>query len=504
MSEPAVAENTTTCQVEDVGPACKRITITIPAESIKSKVEDSFRALQLNANVPGFRRGKVPRTLLEKRFGGTLRSEAKSQLMSSAFSQAVEEHKLRMVGQPELGEGTQTPDLDVDKPLTFSVEVEVVPQFDLPSVEGTAIVRPVIDVTDEHVAAEMRRTQLRFGTPNRITGPFEAYDRMIAKAVVRRNDETQPFFESDKTLLVVPGDDEEGKGQVLGLLIEDLRSRLEGHKVGDTVVIETVGPEAHEREDIRGAKLAIELTITDAERVTPDTAASVAQRLGLVSEEALREQIRLALEQRRDLEQRAAMREQLYERLLDATEFPLPEKLSVSQFTRLVERQRVELLHRGLEPDRVETQLAAMRAGTAAQAQMRLKLFFILAAFGEKLQIGVSEQEVNGRVFGLARQRGVRPDQLRAEMQKTGTLTELALQIREHKVADRLLEDCTVTDMPAEEWNRKVMELQARLRDSAKQRLAESGAQAPAAAAGAPAESAAAPAPAAPVRRRRS
>lgn len=474
-TETAVAEHANSCQVEEAGPARKRLTITIPAEAVKAKLDESYKALQLNAAIPGFRKGKAPRALLEKRFGSTLRSETKSQLMSGAYAKALEEHKIRPIGEVELGEEARNPDLEPDQPLTFTLEVEVVPDFELPSVEGAEIDRPVIDVTDKHVDLELKRTQFRFGTPERVAGPFKPYDRLRAKATVLKEGEEKPIFETDKALVVIPGADEEGKGPVLGLLIDDLQARLEGRSVGDTVAIETVGPEAHEREDVRNAKLTIQLTILDAERVTPATVDSLLARLMVGSESELREQIKIALEQRRDLEQRAAMREQLYAHLLTAVDFPLPEGLSSAQFTRMVERQRVELLHRGVDPESVERQLASMRSGTLAQARTRLKLFFLLMSFAEKLSIAVSEAEVNGRVAALARQQGQRPEQLRADLAASGALNELALQIREHKTADKLLESCTIKEIPAEEWNKRVMDAQAEMR--AQQRDAGSAGQ---------------------------
>jgi trigger factor len=466
MTDTAVAELPNTCQVEDAGPARKRLTITIPATAIKAKLDGSYKTLQQNAVVPGFRRGKAPRELLEKRFGATLQGEAKSELMSTAFRAAVEEHKLRPIGEPELGGDARTPELDASAPLTFTVEIEIVPAFDLPEIAGTPVERPVIEVTEAHVDMELKRASHRFGTPERIRGPFQPHDRLLAKATVRREGDESPLFETDTALLVVPGPEDEGKGPVLGLMIDDLQSRLEGRSLGEQVVIETTGPESHEREDVRNAKLTIELTLVDAERVTPATLGELLARLLQPSEEALRTQLRQALEQRRDLEQRAAMREQLYDRLLKAMEFPLPEGLSSAQYTRMVERQRVELLHRGIEPEAVERQLAAMRAGTMAQAQAKLKLFFILMAFAEKLSISVSESEINGRVAALARQQGHRPEQFRAELVKTGAINELALQIREHKTADRLLESCTITEIQAEEWNKRVIEEQERLRSA--------------------------------------
>ncbi len=465
-STDAPAESTTialsSVKVEDIGPAKKRLTITIPVTSIDARIEESFGTLATQAVLPGFRKGRAPRPLLERRFGEGVRLEAKNQLIGMAYSQALEENKIRPVGEPELDEATRTATLEVGKPMTVVIDVEVVPTFDLPGVEGVEIRKPTIEVSDQHIDLELKRQEFRFGTPARITGPFQAYDRLLCRATVRKEGLEGVFFETDRTLVIVPGKEDEGRGQVLGVIVDGFEDSSLGKSVGEVITVNTTGPEFHEREDVRGAKLTIELDVRDAERITPAAADELVDRFGLGTLEVLREQIRLALEQRRDLEQRSAMREQLYEHLLAAVDFPLPENMSANQLTRLIERQRVELIYRGTEPAQVETELAQMRGSTEAQSQSRLKLFFVLASFAEKFEINVSEGEVNGRIAAMARQRGERPEKLRNDMAQSGHLNEIGLSIREHKTADRLLEKCTIVDVDAEAWNREVAERQVK------------------------------------------
>jgi len=444
-------------RIEDVGPARKRLTITIPAERVRSAVDDAFATLGAESSIPGFRPGKAPKALLERRFGKALRGEARGQLMSTAFSEALESNKIRPVGEPIIDEDDREGELDPNAALSFSLEVEVVPTFDLPSVENLPIRRPIVEITDEHVKAELRRNSFRFGTPERITGPFQPLDRTLCAAVVTKRDVEGVFFQTDQAIAVVPADEDEGRGQLLGLIVEGMRDALEGKSVGDTVTVETVGPPQHEREDVRGAHLTIELRITDAERIHPLPEEDLVAKFGLDSVETLHEQVRIALEGRRDAEQKNAMREQLYDHLIKSVDFPLPDELNAAQVTRIIERQRMELLSKGTDADSVEQQLAQLRQNTEEQSRTRLKLFFILSAFADQFEIGVTENEVNGLVANMARQRGERPETLRAELQQTGRLSEVAVQIREHKTADRLLDQCSVQDVDAEEYNREVL-----------------------------------------------
>ncbi len=449
----ATAELKPEVKVEDAGPARKRITVTVQAKDVDARLESGFGNLAGEAVLPGFRKGKAPRSLLERRFGDMLLQETRTQLLSETFSKAIEEHKLRPVGDPIVPEGSAEPVITRGKAFTYTLEVEVTPDFKLPATDGIAVQKPMFDITEEHVAAEVRRQCYRFGTPDRITGPFQPLDRMLTTAKAWKNDDKEPFFSMEKALVVVPDAVDNGKGALLGILVEDLGKHLEGRKVGDTVTVTTQAPDTHEREDLRGAKIKFELTFDDADRIQPLDAPTLADRMGLGTEENLRSQVRLMLERKRDAEQRSAEREQVNRFLADAVDFPLPERLSQVQIARNLEMARMEMLQRGVEAEQVETRLAEMRHGSEADTKRRLKLFFVLARLAEEMGVQVSEAEINGRIAAMAAQSGTAPSQLRQDLERGGRLNELALSIREQKVLDRILEKATFTEVTAEAWN---------------------------------------------------
>jgi FKBP-type peptidyl-prolyl cis-trans isomerase (trigger factor) len=313
-----------------------------------------------------------------------------------------------------------------------------------------------MEVTDEMIDAEVVRNRYRFGAPARITGPFEALDRMVGEVVVKVEGNDEPFFEHEKAVAVVPAEEDEGKGQFLGLLVEDLAEQLGGKNVGDVVEFDTVGPESFEREDIRGKKVSIRFDIKDAERVTPLEVAELIERFGLDDETGLKEQLRLALENRRDSEQRSAEREQVYEWLLDNISFDVPPKVSEGQAANLVEQQRMDLLGRGLDENEVEMKLAEMRAESERYSKDRLRLMFIMARVAKHFDVNVGEAEVNGRIAEIAAAQRARPDEVRSELAKSGRIREVAMSIQQAKAADRIVDTAKVTEMPADEWNEVV------------------------------------------------
>jgi trigger factor len=365
------------------------------------------------------------------------------------------------VGEPELDEKANDLVLVRGKGLNLTMDVEIVPEITLPALDAIEVRKPVAEISDQHISDEIRRMSYRFGTPSPIESGFQKLDRMVGKAVVRvKGSAMDPYFETDKCLIVVPDAEDEGKGQVLGLLIEDLNSKLEGGSVGAAITLTTTGPEAHEREDLRGAEVTIEYTPLQAERIAPATPEQLAETLGLGTVDNVREQTKLSLEARRDQEQRAAMREQAAEWLVSSVDFPLPEKMSGAQVHRNLEMARLQFLSQGLTDHDVERRLAEMRGASELETQRRLKLFFILARLAQDFGVGVTDAEVNGSIVQMARTRGLRPDQVRQDLQKEGRLNEMALAIREAKTLDRVLDKAKVSDIPAEEWNKLVEERQ--------------------------------------------
>ncbi len=447
--------------ITDTAPCTKEIRLTMPAEAVTARLDLAMGEFLRNAALPGFRPGKAPRGLVEKRFGQAVLDETRGQLIQEGYRRALEENKLRPLGDPRPVDGDTLPELARGKDFTLAFEIEVAPAFDLPDFASFEVKRPMIEVTAEHVDAEILRQSYRWGTPARIEGPFENLDRMLGKAVVTVEGRDGVFFETDKALCVVPAKEDEGKGALLGLLIDGLDAALLGKKVGDTVVITTKGADSHEREELRGKTISIEFHVTEAERIAPRTHKELAEMFGVETEELFREQVKDALEQRRDGEQRAAMREQVSEALVAGIDFALPAKLTEDQLTRTIEQQRMELLSRGLDHDTVERRLAEMRGKSEQSTRNRVKLFFIMSRLAEEFGVNITEQEVNGRIAMMAAQQGVRPEQMRQQIVQSGRADQVIATIRDAKVSDRIIAQAKVEDMPADEWN-KIVEAKAK------------------------------------------
>lgn len=438
--------------IEDVGPSRKKLTITIPGDAVAEQIETSMAALMSEAALPGFRPGRVPRQLVERRFGKAVRDEAKNQLVASAYSKAVEDHKLTVLGEPDGGEELKDLEIAPGQPITFSVEVEVPPQFEVPSLDKIEVKRPIVEVTDQHVNDQLERLKQSEGElePREKTEPG---DYCIGRGVMKKAKTGETILEVPGAVIQNPPKDKAGKGAILGLIVDDFDKQIGSPKKGDKLSIKAKGPDNHESEDVRGEDLVIEYEVERVERIIPATVEQLVEKFGMQSDQQLREVLMLRLNQRALLETQTAQRQQVANYLLEKVSLELPERITARQAARNLERRRMELMYRGVDAAKIEERIAELRAASDEIAQRELKLMFILAKIAEDMQVQVTEEEVNARIVQIASDRGVRPDQLRNELIQNNRIMMIAQQVREHKTLDAILTKAKITDMPVEEYN---------------------------------------------------
>lgn len=449
MTEAATESRPNKVEVSDAGPSMKKLRIEIPAESVSAKLGESLELLQVEAVLPGFRKGRVPPQLIQRRFGEDLKKEARQQLVSEAARVAFEDLELQVVGTPTLPEFDKV-EIEIGKPLIFEVEAEVMPTFDLPPLDGVNIRKPLLEVTEEMINSQLSRLAINEGELEEREVP-EAGDYLTGHGVMRGADGTE-FHNIEGAVVRVPEAGSDGSGMILGVLVPDFAKQLGLPKAGETAAIKVKGPESHENEAIRGADLTITFNVATVNRIIPATIDEVVSRLGFESEEQLRGVVRDQMEARIQHEQRDAMRQQLASHLLKHTKFQLPTRLTADQARRNFERHRMELMHRGVDPAKIEENLARLRSSSIEMAWMELKLFFILSRFADERKIQVDEAEANSAIAAMAAQRGMRPDKLRHQLIQSNQINTLIQKLLEHKVLDSLLASAVIEEMSSDDY----------------------------------------------------
>jgi len=427
-------------KIEDAGPATKRVSIEIPPERIQTKLEEQFKELRQQAAIPGFRPGHAPQKLIKKRFSSDVKEQVRRSLISESYQQAVEKNNLQVIGEPQF----DNPDLiqlPESGPLTYSFEIEVQPDITLPDLKGISVKRPAITVTEEHVDQAMQNLREQQGTlvPVEDRG-VEAGDQLLADIHVKV-DGNIVGHQHDATVMA-------RKGQIGGIDIEDLDEQLKGAKPGETRAIKAHVADDNANEVIKGKDVELEIAIKDLKKLElAEINQDFLESLGFENEKELRDALREQMEERIRFDVQQALREQVYKYLLDNVNIDLPSRLSDRQTDRIVQRRGVDMLLRGVPREQIDANVARLRTGAREEAARELKLFFILQKIANDQNTDVDESELNGRIAMIAAQQGRRPEKVKQDMDRDGSLSQMYIQMREQKAVDKILEDAKVEDI---------------------------------------------------------
>jgi trigger factor len=429
--------------ITDVGPCKKHLKITIPRDEIDRQYEESLETLRKEAVVPGFRMGRAPRQLVVKRFKKQVSDQVKSNLLMSSLEQIDQDYKLEPITQPQLDVGAI--EIPEKGPLNFEMDVEVRPQFEIPSYEGLKIKRPVATLSDKHVDEQLNRFLEGHGhIVPKLEGAAEFGDYLTASvAFIRPDGEPLNDFKELQFRLQPEIRFQDGA-------IADA-SALEGAKPGDTREVEAKLGTAVVDPEMRGTTVTVRIHVIDLKRMRlPDLNQAFLDSINVESVEALREAVRLTLERRIRTEQRQAMSRQLLDQLLHKTPFELPADLVSREEKSTIRRLVVQLKREGMSDDDIRAHEAQIRANAHETTLRSLKELLLLSKIGDAEGIQVDDDDLALEIETMAARTGESVRRIRSRVEKEGGSDSLGTQLLERKVIDRVLESCQIEDVPVE------------------------------------------------------
>ncbi len=449
---------------EEIGTLRQRLTITVPRSIIDDQLRSQLDERRREETVPGFRRGRAPLKLVEKRFGKEIGEELSSRLVLSSYMALTERDDVKTLGDPmllvrvppeksEAGEGSErllTPQAGIrhirlpdDGPLVYTCEVDVQPEFELPPLDGIAITRPKIEVTSEEIDAELKRMLA-------LRGHFAPVDE---KDKIKEDDLLVVAFKAtvDGSEIKVEENAQLAARDMAyeGIMLTGLGKAVIGKKAGASVSFGVKIPDGYSEADLRGKACTVDLTIHDVKRlVIPEADEEFLESMGCESEEELRGLIQNELEAYMDMHVRAATRKKIDEYLLANTQLEIPEGISTRMTEQAVATRMIEKLQEGVPRAEIDKEMDALRTSAAEEAARELKLAFIMESIAEDREVTVTEEEINGVINDIARRQGLRFDRVRDELMKQDRIHTLYMRLRNDKIRDILLEEAKITDEP--------------------------------------------------------
>jgi trigger factor len=402
--------------VESLSPTRVRLSVEIPFDELKPSVDSAYKKIAAQITIPGFRKGKVPSQIIDQRVGrGAVLDEAVNEALPRAYSDAVSENDIKVLGQPDVELG----DFSDGEALTFTAEVDVRPEIELPDFSSLEVMVDVAEVSDADIDAELDQLRQRFATLKPVDRGAEAGDLLsITLASVKDGEPVESLSATGLTYEV--GTES---------LLPGLDAAVSGMREGDDATF-MVTPESGELE---GQEVEVTVSVASVrERELPDLDDSFAE---LVSEfdtlDELRATIRSELQPRKQVQQLMEARDAVLAALIEATEVPLPEGVVASAIA--------EHFQDGHGDDDHQSEFEQ-------QVRESLTRDLVLDTLADRDDVQVTQEEVTEYLVRQAPQYGMTPDQFAQAVAQAGQVAAIVGDVRRSKALSVVLEHATVRD----------------------------------------------------------
>ncbi|MEN1678238.1 MAG: trigger factor [Planctomycetota bacterium] len=425
--------------------ACERhVVVTVSRADIDRYFDDAYGGMVDEAQVPGFRQGKAPRPLVEKRFKKEASEQVKSSLLMDSLTQISEESEFAAISEPDLNlDAVEVPDTG---PMTFEFDIEVRPEFDLPKWKGLKIERPVREFTDEDIDKEVEQMLARYGQLAPVEEPVAAGDYVTLGIKVTSGDAL--VAEHQEVVARVRGELSFVDGALQGF--DEL---VAGAEPGDKRQAKTELTGDAPNPDVRGAEVDLDLEVLDVKRLRlPELNEEFLDELGnFESVDALRDAVKQNLQRQLEYEQQQQYRQQITSLLTESATWELPPGLLKRQSVREVERAVMELRRSGFSEAEIRARENVLRQNSAESTATALKEHFILERIAEDEELDVEEGDYEKEIFLMSMQSGESPRRVRAQLEKRGLMDVLRNQIVERKVLELVQSEAKFQDKPYEQ-----------------------------------------------------
>ncbi|WP_053642619.1 trigger factor [Streptomyces sp. XY431] len=433
--------------VETLNPTRVRLTVEVPFEELKPSLDAAYKKINQQVSVPGFRKGKIPNRVIDQRFGrGAVLEEAVNDALPRFYTQAVDEGKIEVLGQPDITNIEGVEKIADGGDLKFTAEVDIRPEITLPDFSAIEVTVDPIVVSDEDIDKSLEQLRERFSSVKDVERAAAAGDTVVLDLEAKVDGEVP----EDGTASGVSY--EIGSGR----LIDGIDEAVVGLEAGGTATFTTElkgGTQAGQTSEVTVKVTAVQ------EKELPELDDEFAQ---LASEfdtlEDLKADSRKRLERMKEYDQATQAQEKVLDALLGLVEIEFPEKLLKDE----IETRKHNLEHHQLEPmgltlaAYLETQGKSEEeflAETEEQAKKGIKTQFVLDQIVADEELNVSQEELTEHLIRRAAGSGLTPDQFAQQVVQGGQVPLLVGEVARGKALATVVEAAKVVDTEGNEVN---------------------------------------------------
>ena len=423
---------TETSSTEETNPCRRELSIEIPADVVKAETDNLVSRYQKLANIPGFRKGKVPGTIVRQRFAEEIKSDVVDALVPRYFRDEAKKQNLSPVSQPRVTDLH----LHDGEPLRFKASFEVMPDFQVAPYEDIRVTTLDTNVTDEEVETSLNnlRDQQATFTPVEEERPLQDGDFAVAgfKGTPKETDADSKPVEVDEIMVEIGGEN----------TIPEFTENLRGAKPGDQKTFDVKYADDFAEKRLAGKTLTYEVTVKGIKtRTVPELNDEFAKELSgdFNTIDELRTRLRENMQAERQHEAEHQGKDKVVEELVQRNDFPVPDALVNDQIDLRLERGLRALAAQGMRTEDMKgMDFERLRAGQRDAALREVKAALILDRIADQEKIEVPDEEIEHELEALATQSKQPLEQVRTRLTENGGLDRIRHRIRNEKTLDSL------------------------------------------------------------------
>lgn len=410
----------------------REVVIDAPAEEVAKAFRTVTRNYQRYAKLPGFRPGKVPESVVKRKFANEIRKDVIEGLLPERFAGAVKELGLRVVGQPQVTELT----IEDGQPMHLKAVFEYMPDVSIDGYEQVVVPKPSVEVTDDEFKHEMDQLRESRGTIEPVEEDRPLVDgdwaQISYSGTIADDPEAAPIAGED-SLVEVGGKE----------TVDAFTQVLRGAKAGQELKAEVIYPADYPEPKLQGKTVAYDLTVKAIKkRVLPEVNDDFAKEMGnYESLEQLENAVREHLANRKRRSVEGETKDRLFAALVEKFQFPVPESMVQDQVEARLERGLRALAAQGMSTEQMrKLDFGRLRTAQRDSAVAEVKAQILLDRIAEKEGVTVSDDELDREIQLAALQSREPYDALRQRLTDDGGLARIREQLKREKTASLLYE----------------------------------------------------------------
>lgn len=388
-----------TFEVDYKGECAYEVKVSVPASNTRKQAQVLFEELRQDAELPGFRRGRAPLKLLEKKFAKAIKSEVHAKLVSAAFGKLVEDEDLHPSGLPDVDGLDELEDRTDDDPMAFTLSFEVAPRVELSKYRGIEVERPVIMLDDEDVNNSLDEIRNRHALYEELEG-----------GVAAEGDQVIIDFKGTVDGEEFSGGAAENYPYVLGSkrFFPEFEAALAGASPGDDLNCDVSFPGDYFADELRGEQAKFEIQVKEVKRKSvPELTDEFAKEAGYKSAQDMRETVKAQLTEAAKERSTQIAQSRALETIVENSTFELPQSMIKAVAAQYFEQELRHLSEMRLPADELKDQVKSLTESTEKAAIRNIKSMVVLNEIGEAEGIEVTEEDFEKEAETMATGMGV-------------------------------------------------------------------------------------------------